>query len=229
MSCVGDIKYSLIEGDHHDWLLCDGRSLLIANYRCLYNVIGNKFGQLSTNTFNLPDIRDKIIGCAGNGKGLTNRNIGDSVGNNFLKLSINNLPNHVHSGTSDIGGIHTHYLTGNGHHTHGNDTKIDGSHGHTMSTTANNLVVYSGTFNTTDLGASNAEDYIGTIALNNYSTAIDSGKHTHIIDRHGYHSHNVSTDNGHIHTFITNNTGGNQLSNNMQPSIIIGYAFIKIQ
>lgn len=45
-----------------NWLLCDGRELDRIAYKNLFNIIGTKYGSGDgTNTFNLPDLRGKIV------------------------------------------------------------------------------------------------------------------------------------------------------------------------
>lgn len=63
---VGDYKISSKTEDFNGWLLCDGRSLNKNKYKRLYDKIGYSFGG-SGNTFQLPDLRNKIIGFTDTG------------------------------------------------------------------------------------------------------------------------------------------------------------------
>lgn len=111
---IGDLKWSVGKTDNNRWLICDGRSLLIANYQPLYAVIGTEFGGDGVNTFNIPDCRSRVLGAIGQGDGLSNRIIGDMVGEETHTLTIPEIPSHNHNG---ITGSYTHNhggVTGNG-------------------------------------------------------------------------------------------------------------------
>ena len=59
---VGDIKVSLQEANHDNWLLCDGQEISRADYPDLFKVIGINFGEGNgTTTFNVPDYRGKFL------------------------------------------------------------------------------------------------------------------------------------------------------------------------
>lgn len=59
---IGDIKASVQNADHFNWLLCDGRAVNRTEYAELFNVIGTGFGGGDgINTFNLPDYRGKFL------------------------------------------------------------------------------------------------------------------------------------------------------------------------
>jgi microcystin-dependent protein len=73
------------------WLLCDGTSIVRADYASLYTAIGNAFGTASGTTFNLPDLRGRFLRGWDNAVGRdpdralryamnTGGNTGDSIG-----------------------------------------------------------------------------------------------------------------------------------------------------
>lgn len=97
---VGDLKWSVATVDSNRWLLCDGRSLLRADYLPLFNVIGTSFGSESSDTFTLPDCRGRVMGAIGQGPNLTLRTLGDYVGEEEHKLTISEMPSHNHGGTT---------------------------------------------------------------------------------------------------------------------------------
>lgn len=55
----------------------------------------------------LPKVLGRALGVAGTGEGLTSRSLGETVGNESVKLSIENIPSHSHAGvqayTADFG------------------------------------------------------------------------------------------------------------------------------
>lgn len=59
---VGDIKPSLQQANHGDWLLCNGQAVSRTEYTELFSLIGVSFGGGDgVNTFNLPDYRGKFL------------------------------------------------------------------------------------------------------------------------------------------------------------------------
>jgi microcystin-dependent protein len=103
---VGDIKYSIVEKDHAGWLICDGRSLSRADYPELFELIGVKYGSASSDTFNLPDCRGRVLGSIGSGSGLTARSAGTLIGSETHTMTVAQMPTHTHSLT-DPGHTHT--------------------------------------------------------------------------------------------------------------------------
>lgn len=57
---VGDIKIAVYDTIPANFLVCDGSSLLIEDYKPLYNKIGGIFGQADDYHFNLPDFRNRV-------------------------------------------------------------------------------------------------------------------------------------------------------------------------
>ena len=103
------------------WLLCDGSSLLVADYADLFSAIGYDYGGATTN-FNLPDLRARTpIGV--NNVGLPNGENGS-----FSTRD-----------AADAGGTETDGTTSAGGHTHTVDSHSrtigsDGNHNHTGTT-----------------------------------------------------------------------------------------------
>lgn len=113
---VGDTKTSVVSVDHLGWLVCDGRSLNVSEWRLLFSIIGYQFGG-SGATFRLPSPAGRVMGIAGSGSGLTPRAIGDVSGSETHTLTIDEMPahnhaitdpGHTHTGTTSINGAHTH-------------------------------------------------------------------------------------------------------------------------
>jgi microcystin-dependent protein len=105
---VGDYKMSAYNQDNGYWLLCDGRSLEKISYPELYIMIGTNFGvPVDADHFNLPDFRGRVTGAIGQGNGLTNRTLGNSVGAETHTLTIPQIPSHTH-GVTDPGHSHTY-------------------------------------------------------------------------------------------------------------------------
>ena len=58
--------------------------------------------------FKLPDCRSRVLGGIGQGNGLSNRTIGQAIGEEGHTMSLSELVNHNHTGTTDTSGNHTH-------------------------------------------------------------------------------------------------------------------------
>jgi len=83
------------------FLPCDGRTLPIQQYTALFSLIGNTYGGNGTTTFNLPNLNGTTNGSVaisqGQGPGLTNRVIGQSVGSMTETLTVDEIPWHNHA------------------------------------------------------------------------------------------------------------------------------------
>jgi len=121
---IGEYKWSSRTSDFNGWMVCDGRSLSRAAYPELFEIIGTSFGANDSATFKLPDLRGRVMGCVGQGSGLTNRTLGAMVGAETHTLTTNQIPGHTHTGTTDSSGTHTHTVTDPGH-THSQTTIND--------------------------------------------------------------------------------------------------------
>lgn len=90
------------------WVMCDGSAISRTNYYYLYSVIGNTYGAGDgVNTFNVPDLRGRKVLGAGQGNGLTNRNLAAIGGAETHTLTSNEMPVHNH-GVTDPGHAHSY-------------------------------------------------------------------------------------------------------------------------
>jgi microcystin-dependent protein len=225
---VGDYKMSAFNQDNGYWLLCDGRSLEIITYPQLYTIIGTSFGSVDQDHFNLPDFRGRVPGAIGQGNGLTNRSLGNSVGAETHTLTTPQIPSHTHTGTTDPSGTHIHSITDGGH-IHDGGTESSGVHTHTSNAIGGQgnygLALADGNNTVEDTDSSQGE-------LNVWTTP---GALT--INENGAHTHNftsninttgitINSNGSHTHDFTTNATGGGESHNNMQPTLFGGNIFI---
>jgi len=94
---TGDYKFSAQNANHDHWLLCNGSAVSRSTYSTLFTLIGTSFGGGDgSTTFNLPDFRGRVAGGIGQGTNLTNRTIGQSVGEEAHILTIDEMPRHDH-------------------------------------------------------------------------------------------------------------------------------------
>lgn len=87
------------------WKLCNGQSLLRAEYPRLFAVVGTQFGGTGTDSFNLPDLRGRMLMGVGQ---VWSPALMGLLGASQITLNVGNLPAHSH-GITDPG--HTHTFT----------------------------------------------------------------------------------------------------------------------
>jgi microcystin-dependent protein len=80
-----------------DLIPCDGRALNVADYPELYDVIGFTYSSQSGDTFNVPDLRGRVMMGVGSGNGLTPRSLGQNLGEETHVLSVGELASHNHA------------------------------------------------------------------------------------------------------------------------------------
>lgn len=200
---IGDYKFSARNSDYLGWLVCDGRVLERETYPALFEVIGTSFGSTASDNFQLPDLRGRVFGGIGAGSGLTNRSLGDVVGEERHVLSITEMPSHNHGGVTSTTGSHNH----------GGTTSMNGSHTHTHNATGG----------TTGLAFKNGYDTPS--GLDNEGGEINTAYTAElVINAAGDHAHTITSDGNHTHTISSQ--GGGQSHNIMQPTAFCGTIMI---
>lgn len=80
---IGDIKASVINENHDNWLLCNGQEVSRNEYSDLFTLIGENFGAGNgVTTFNVPDYRGKFL-----------RGLGGNAANDIYTAQSEGLPN----------------------------------------------------------------------------------------------------------------------------------------
>ena len=82
--------------DPPGYLRCDGRTVNIADYLDLYEVIGTSFGGNGTTTFVIPDMQSNFL----YGKTNASNQMNQTIGVNETKLTVAKLPYHRHTLTT---------------------------------------------------------------------------------------------------------------------------------
>jgi microcystin-dependent protein len=122
---AGTIIMSAAVNEPAGWLQCDGRLLAKIDYPDLWFAIMNTYTDISSGThFKIPDLQGRCAVGSGSGTGLTARSLGTSGGEETHQLSVNEMPGHTHSGTTDTNGSHAHSINDPGH-THTQTTVND--------------------------------------------------------------------------------------------------------
>ncbi len=78
------------------WALCNGQLLAIQQNAALFSLLGTQYGGNGTTTFGLPDLRGRVPLCFGQGPGLSNYPIGQSIGTETVTLLSTQIPQHTH-------------------------------------------------------------------------------------------------------------------------------------
>lgn len=81
------------------WALCQGQLLPINQNQALFSILGTTYGGDGRTTFGLPDLRGRSAMHAGNGPGLSERQLGSKGGTETVTLNLTNLANHNHHDT----------------------------------------------------------------------------------------------------------------------------------
>lgn len=79
------------------WAQCNGQVLPISENAALFALLGTTFGGNGTTNFVLPDLRGRVAISAGLGLGLSNRILGEILGEETHSLTSNEMPLHQHA------------------------------------------------------------------------------------------------------------------------------------
>lgn len=78
------------------WALCAGQILPISQNTALFSLLGVTYGGNGTTSFALPDLRGRAPISQGQGPGLSNYLIGQTLGSENISLLTAQLPQHNH-------------------------------------------------------------------------------------------------------------------------------------
>jgi microcystin-dependent protein len=79
------------------WAVCAGQLLPLSQNTALFSVIGTIYGGNGTSNFALPDLQGIAPMHAGQGTGLSERSIGEYLGEPSVTLTTKQLPAHDHA------------------------------------------------------------------------------------------------------------------------------------
>lgn len=101
---LGEIKMFGGNFAPRGWAFCDGSLIQISQNTALFSIIGTMYGGDGRTTFALPDMRGRTAIHPGRGPGLTDRRVGQKIGQESHVLNINQMPSHTHaaSGSLDV-------------------------------------------------------------------------------------------------------------------------------
>ncbi|GAB2174866.1 phage tail protein [Dongia sp. agr-C8] len=83
-------------GFNNSWAACDGSLLPIQRYTALFSLIGTYYGGNGTTNFALPNLNGSVAASQGQGRGLTQRDLGEQIGADQVTLRHDEMPAHLH-------------------------------------------------------------------------------------------------------------------------------------
>src|SRR4051812_3235520 len=101
-SFLGEIRTVAFNFTPEGWAACDGRMLSKDDYPDLFSLIGTTYGGDGQPMFALPDLQGRIPIAAGQGRGLSERKLGEAGGQETVTLAEAELPQHTHTFNASI-------------------------------------------------------------------------------------------------------------------------------
>ncbi|MCU0496007.1 MAG: tail fiber protein [Anaerolineae bacterium] len=78
------------------WAFCDGQLLPLSQNTALFSLLGTTYGGNGASNFALPNLQGSTPIHYGQGPGLSNYSLGDSVGSTTVTLLASEMPTHSH-------------------------------------------------------------------------------------------------------------------------------------
>lgn len=85
------------------WALCDGQLMPISQNTALFSLLGTTYGGNGTSTFALPNLQGSAPMQAGQGPGLSLRDLGEVGGEQNVTLLQTEMPAHSHTAQGELG------------------------------------------------------------------------------------------------------------------------------
>jgi microcystin-dependent protein len=86
------------------WAWCNGQLLPISQNTALFSLLGTTYGGNGQTTFGLPNLQGSAAMNAGQGPGLSFRNLGETGGSQTVTLTIQTMPSHTHAAGAKAAG-----------------------------------------------------------------------------------------------------------------------------
>lgn len=85
------------------WALCNGQLMPISQNTALFSLLGTTYGGDGKSNFALPNLQGSAPVQAGQGPGLSLRDLGETSGQQTVTLLQTEMPAHVHNAQGDTG------------------------------------------------------------------------------------------------------------------------------
>lgn len=95
---MAEIRMFAADFTPKNWAICSGQLLSIAQNQALFSLLGTTYGGNGVSTFQLPDLRGRLVVGTGLGPGLTEVVLGEVAGTPSVTLIQSQLPAHDHAG-----------------------------------------------------------------------------------------------------------------------------------
>jgi microcystin-dependent protein len=86
------------------WAFCDGQIMAISQNTALFSLLGTTYGGNGTSNFALPNLQGSVPLGAGQGPGLSLRDLGEVGGEQTVALLNSEMPAHSHTAQASTGG-----------------------------------------------------------------------------------------------------------------------------
>jgi microcystin-dependent protein len=93
---VGEIRSFGFNFAPTGWAQCNGQLLPISQNTALFSILGTTYGGDGRSTFGLPNLTGAVPMGAGQGPGLTLRDLGETGGSEAVTLTTQQIPPHNH-------------------------------------------------------------------------------------------------------------------------------------
>ncbi len=86
------------------WAFCNGQLLPISQNTALFSLLGTTYGGDGRSTFALPNLQGSAAMHQGQGPGLSQRDLGETGGQQTVTLVLSEIPMHTHTANGKVGG-----------------------------------------------------------------------------------------------------------------------------
>jgi len=97
---IGEIRIFAGTFAPRGWAFCSGQLLPISQNTALFSILGTTYGGNGKSNFALPNLNGRVPIGAGQGPGLSIRDLGETGGESAVTLTESELPSHRHSVTT---------------------------------------------------------------------------------------------------------------------------------
>ncbi len=94
---LGEIRLFPYNFAPSGWAFCNGQIMAISQNTALFSLLGTTYGGNGTTNFALPDLRGRAAISSGQGPGLSNWALGQTVGSENVTVLQTQLPSHNHT------------------------------------------------------------------------------------------------------------------------------------